>query len=257
MTGTPSSQSQELSGIVMTNSKPLAIITGAGRGIGRAVAIRLTQLGYRLVLVSRTTEQLQETLRLLGTTISNSDAIAVTADVTIASDMQKVVDQAIKFTGRIDVVVNNAGSASLLTVEGTTPAEFDGQIAVNLSGAFYLTHYAWPHLKQSKGVIVNVSSQASRDPLVTPDGTFHAYAAAKAGLNLLTLTLAREGAPLGIRAFSIAPGAVETKALRDIASKDVFPEHLTLSPDDVAQTIEACIAGPLRHASGEVIWMKR
>jgi len=241
----------------MTNSKPLAIITGAGRGIGRAVAIRLTQLGYKLVLISRTTEQLHETIRLLSTAHPNPDAIAVTADVTIAPDMRRVVDQAIEFAGRIDVVVNNAGSASLLSIENTTPAEFDRQIAGNLSGAFYLTHYAWPHLKQSKGVIVNVSSQAARDPLVTPEGTFHAYAAAKAGLNLLTLTLAREGAPLGIRAFAVAPGAVETKALRDIASKDVFPEHLTLSPDDVAQTIEACIAGPLRHASGEVIWMKR
>ena len=228
---------------------PVAVITGAGRGIGRATALRFAAMGYRLVLVSRSMDQLQETARLAGDAMCQ----CVAADVGDEASVRRVIQTAIDFAGRIDVLVNNAGHALRLDVGQTSPSQFASQFATNLFGPFALVHHAWPWLKQSKGVIVNVSSQAARDPL----GGFHAYASAKAALNMLTLTLAREGAAHGIRAVAVAPGAVETKALRDIASVEDFPSQFTLDPDDVARVIVDCAAGSLAHCSGEVIWMKK
>jgi NAD(P)-dependent dehydrogenase (short-subunit alcohol dehydrogenase family) len=107
--------------------------------------------------------------------------------------------------------------------------------------------------KPAGGVIVNVSSMAAKDPLPG----FLAYAAAKAGLNLFGLALAREGAPYDIRVHTVAPGSVETGMFRALVDEQTWPREKTLDPADVARVIAACADGTLRHASGGVIYLNR
>jgi NAD(P)-dependent dehydrogenase (short-subunit alcohol dehydrogenase family) len=228
-----------------------AIITGAGRGIGRATAIELAARGYRLMLVSRSADQLDETARLCK---FPDGCIAFAAGVTRAEQVEQIVARAEKAFGRIDAVIHCAGLAPVRTVEEMCLAEWHDTINTNLSAAFYLAHAAWPVFrKQQRGVVVNVSSLASRDPFPG----FAAYGAAKAGVNLFGLILAREGAPIGVRVHTVAPGAVETEMLRKILTKEQFPTERTMEPSDVARVIAQCVNGDLRYTSGEVIYLHK
>jgi 3-oxoacyl-[acyl-carrier protein] reductase len=228
---------------------PVAIITGAGRGIGRAIAIELAAKGYRLVLVSRNADQLRETAEL-----SDDKALIVPADVTDPQQVRDVVEQALATFGRIDVLVNNAGNAPAKSVEQTTSDEWRNVIDTNLSSTFYFSQAVWPTFrKQTSGVIVNISSLAARDPFTG----FHAYGAAKAGVNLLTLSMAREGAEHGIRVHAVAPGAVETSLFRTLLTSEQFPTERALVPADVARVVAGCISGDLAYTSGEVIWLRK
>lgn len=229
---------------------PSAIITGGGRGIGRATAIELSARGYRLMLVARSADQLDETARLCKST----EAVAFAADVTRHEQVDQLVARAEKAFRRIDAIIHAAGVAPVRSVEQMSIEEWHETINTNLSAAFYLAHAAWPVFKkQQRGVVVNVSSLASRDPFPG----FAAYGAAKAGINLFGLILAREGAPLGVRVHTIAPGAVETEMLRKILTKDQFPTERTMESVDVARVIVQCVDGDLRYTSGEVIYLHK
>jgi NAD(P)-dependent dehydrogenase (short-subunit alcohol dehydrogenase family) len=124
----------------------------------------------------------------------------------------------------------------------------------NLSAAFYLARAVWPTFETQKGgVIVNISSMAARDPFPG----FAAYGAAKAGLNLFGLALAREGQPINVRVHTVAPGSVETAMFRGIMSAEQWPTDKTLDPAEVARVVAACVHGDLRHTSGEVIYVHK
>ncbi len=227
---------------------PVAIITGAGRGIGNATAIELNRRGFAVVLVSRSEPELAQTAKACRT------ALVVCADVTVQADVDRIVAESLGKFGRIDALVNNAGYAPMLSVEATSPDEFRKVLEVNLTAAFTLSRKCWPtFVKQSAGVIVNVSSMAAKDPL----RGFAAYGAAKAGLNILGLTMAREGAPHGIRVHTIAPGSVETKMFRALVDEKTWPREKTLAPADVAAMIAGCVTGELKYTSGEVIYIRR
>jgi NAD(P)-dependent dehydrogenase (short-subunit alcohol dehydrogenase family) len=229
-------------------SAPVAIITGAGSGIGRATAIALASKGYRLILCGRRTPVLHETAKLAG------GGLVITADITKPGDVDHLVENSLREFGRIDAVVNNAGFAPLRSIEEMSITDWHTVIDTNLSAAFYLCKAVWPVFKrQGGGVVVNVSSIAARDPFPG----LGAYGAAKAGLNLLSLALAREGANIGVRVYTIAPGAVETEMFRGIMNAEQFPTERTLQPADVARVIVQCIAGDLQFTSGEVIWMRK
>jgi 3-oxoacyl-[acyl-carrier protein] reductase len=135
-----------------------------------------------------------------------------------------------------------------------TPEEWRAVIETNLSAAFYLTRAAWPAFERQRGgVVVNISSAAARDPFPG----FAAYGAAKAGLNLLGLSAAREGEKIGVRVHTIAPSAVETEMFRGIMTRDQYPSEKTLDPAEVARMIALCVTGELRYASGEVIYVHK
>jgi NAD(P)-dependent dehydrogenase (short-subunit alcohol dehydrogenase family) len=226
----------------------VAVITGAGGGIGRATAIELAARGYRLVLCGRKRASLEATADAAG------GGAVVPADITLADQVEQVVATAVSQFGRVDLLVNNAGIAPLLGIEQTTDEQWHKVIDTNLSAVFYLCRAVWPHFRrQGGGVIVNVSSLAARDPFPG----FAAYGAAKAGLNLLGLSLAREGATMGVRVCTVAPGAVETDLFRSLMTPEQFPASNTLDPADVAKVIAQCAGGELRFTSGEVIWMHR
>jgi NAD(P)-dependent dehydrogenase (short-subunit alcohol dehydrogenase family) len=227
---------------------PVAIITGAGRGIGRATAIELARRGYRLALAARRGEDLDETARLAG------GGLCVPTDVTDPQQVDRLARQALERFGRIDAVVNNAGLAPVRSIAEMTPREWRDVIDTNLSAAFYLTRAAWPaFVKQKGGVVVNVSSAAARDPFPG----FAAYGAAKAGLNLFGLSAAREGEPIGVRVHTIAPSAVETEMFRGLMTPEQYPADKTLDPADLARMIASCVTGELRYTSGETIYVHK
>src|SRR4051794_20960259 len=127
-------------------TQPVAIITGAGRGIGRAIAGELARRGYRLTLVARTEKELHETHQHFG-----GDALISPCDVTDPAVVERVVAQTHEKFGRIDALVNNAGAAPVLPVEQTTPEEWRRVIDTNLSAAFYFVRAVWSIMKRQGG----------------------------------------------------------------------------------------------------------
>jgi hypothetical protein len=227
---------------------PVAVISGAGRGIGRAAAVELAQRGYRLSLASRSEQQLDETARMAGT------GIIVPTDVTNPQQVNSLIEKTNTHYGRIDAVAHCAGLAPSVPVEQMTDAQWRDVIDANLSSAFYLARAVWPTFRsQQSGVIVNLSSFSSRDPFPG----FAAYGAAKAAINVFSLVLAREGRQHGVRVHTIAPSAVETGMFRALVSEQQWPREKTLDPADVACVIAQCVCGDLRHTSGEVIFLSK
>lgn len=228
---------------------PVAIITGAGSGIGRATAVQLGFEGYTVVLVGRRRERLEQTADGVS-----SEAVILPADVSRPVEAERLVADTVAAAGRVDAIVHCAGLAPLLPIEQMDTDLFDAVIATNLSAAFYLAKAAWEPMKtQGGGVIVNLSSESARDPFTG----FAAYGAAKAGVNLLGLSLAREGHPHNIRIHTVAPAAVETEMFRGLMTPEQYSSDKTLDPTDVARVIVQCITGDLQYASGEVIYLHK
>lgn len=227
-------------------SRPVALVTGAGGGIGRATAAELSRHGYAVALAGRTESTLRQTAGEVA------DSLVLVGDVSDPEQARSLVQRVIERFGRLDALVNNAGYAPVRSVEEMTDQEWRRTIDTNLSAAFYLCRSAWPVFRrQNGGVVVNISSLSARDPF----SGFAAYGAAKAGLNLLGLALAREGAAINVRVHTLGLGAVETPMFRTILSHEAFPTEKTMQPADVARVIWECIAGTLGYTAGEVIWL--
>jgi 3-oxoacyl-[acyl-carrier protein] reductase len=228
----------------------IVIVTGAGRGIGRAIARRLAAGGAKVVIASRTQESLDETRRLIER--ANGIALAVAADVSRAEDVQRMVDEALAAFGTVDVLVNNVGLAPVMTILQMEPPVFDAIIATNVRTVYLCSRAVWPIMADhGGGVIVNISSVSAYDPFPG----FAAYGAAKAFVKTYTHALAAEGKSCGIRVHGVAPGAVETEMLRG-AFPD-FPADQTLQPDDVASFVELLLCPSCRHVSGQTIIIKK
>ncbi len=228
----------------------VVMVTGGGRGIGRAACVRFAQSGDRIMAVARTRTELEETRRLVlacGGTCELS-----CADVTVEEEVGAAVQDALDAFGRVDVLVNAAGVAPLGAIEELDADVFDTILSVNVRGVFLACRGVWPHMvKQGGGVIVNLSSVASEDPFPG----FAAYGASKAWVNAWTRGLAEEGRPKNISVFSIAPGAVETKMLRD-AFPD-YPKKATMAPGDVAEMIHTLASPGCRYATGRTIVFRK
>ena len=233
----------------MTSLKPpVALITGAGSGIGRATAVELGRRGYRVVLVGRRRTLLEETAGLVGPLTP----FVFPADVSDPLACAAAVEATVREIGSLHALINSAGLAPVLSIEQTTAEQWKAVLDTNLSATYYLSRCAWPHFqRQNGGVIVNLSSLAARDPFPH----LSAYAAAKAGLNGLSLALGREGAAWNIRVHTLGLGAVETTMLRGVVSAEALPTERTLSPEAVATIIGQCVAGELLATNGEVIWV--
>jgi NAD(P)-dependent dehydrogenase (short-subunit alcohol dehydrogenase family) len=227
----------------------VGIITGAGSGIGRAAAVALAQRSYRLALVGRREAPLRETASMLA-----GEHLVIPTDISDSTACRSVMSRTEAAFGRIDVLVNNAGLAPMVPIEETGPAVLDEVFGVNALGPAYLIHFAWPiFLRQGGGCIVNVSTMGTVDPFPG----FFAYAAAKAAVNLMIRSCAKEGRDYGIRAFAVAPGAVETAMLRRIVSESKLPASQTLSPEEVAGVIVECIEGKRDAEAGKLITIEK
>jgi len=231
-------------------SAKCAVITGASRGIGLAIALRLGKAGYCVIVAARHESEFEQAMEQIS--VTGAACAAVTADVAEPEQAEEIIAAAIERFDRVDVLVNNAGCAPLAPIDEFSTADFERVAAVNMAAIFHTTRAVWPVLKrQGGGVIVNVSSVASVDPFPG----FAVYGASKAWVNLFTQATAAEGKPHGIRVFAVAPGAVETQMMRT-AFPD-FPADKTLTPDDVAGVIESLCEDRMARTSGQTMFVRK
>ncbi|MFD8693092.1 SDR family NAD(P)-dependent oxidoreductase [Streptomyces sp. NPDC059651] len=181
----------------------VAVVTGAGSGIGRATAIALARSGAHVLGVGRRREALEETAR------THANIAVLSLDICEDGAPDTVVSTAVDRWGRLDVLVNNAGVTALMPLADTDRSVIDNMFAVNVTAPSLLAHAALPHLRVSSGSIVNVSSTYGHRPL---SGGAH-YAATKSAIEQLTRSWALELAPEGVRVNSIAPGPTQTEVL--------------------------------------------
>lgn len=228
----------------------VVLVTGAGRGIGRATCVRFGQAGCDVAASARTESELRETARLVSGRGVRCETVC--ADVALREDMDAVIDHAVHAFGRVDVLVNCAGVAPLGNIDELEPEVFETILDVNISGVYHACRAVWGVMsRQNEGCIVNVSSVAAFDPFPG----FAAYGASKAWVNAWTRGLAEEGRKLNIRVFALAPGAVNTKMLRD-AFPD-FPDDQMLDPAEVADMIFTLADPACRHATGQTIVFRK
>ena len=208
----------------------VALLTGAGGGIGRATAEKLAQLGMKLVLLGGNhREKLEKTREAVA---KYSEAVTIPGDLTDLDFIASGVERAVEAFGVVDVLVNNAGVAQSAAIETISPEEFDRIMAINFRAPFFLTQKMLPYLKRSKAAtIINICSVVAHAgyPLQS------VYTASKHAMLGFTKSLAREYYKAGIRVHAISPGGVYTDMVK-ISRPDLTPEGMIM-PEDIADLV--------------------
>ncbi len=225
---------------------PVALITGGGRGIGRAIALSLAREGYSLCIAARSRGELEETRRLSNLPIER--ALIVLVDLADEDSAEAVVETALDLFGRIDVLVNNAGWApprtALVKMRGS---DADRILAVNLRAPIALSRMAATAMaERGSGAIVNIASSAARN-LAAGEAV---YAASKAGLVAFTHAAFAELGDRGIKVSVVIPGLVDTTLIPNNKRLD---RELMLAPDDVAAAVLDIVKSPARVCPVEVV----
>ncbi|MBI3607336.1 MAG: SDR family NAD(P)-dependent oxidoreductase [Nitrospirae bacterium] len=226
----------------MTTATPVVVVTGASRGLGRAVALRCGGARWRVAVHYRVRRDAADSV-VAAIAEAGGEAIACQADVARASSLADVVERVMSRWGRIDAWINNAGVIDDQLAVATPDAAWDRVIATNLSSAWYALRAVAPvMIEQREGVILNVASLAA---LQGRQGQ-SAYAASKAGLIALTRTAARELAPHGIRVNAVCPPVLETESAASRApalrAQQLLPAPI--EPHQAADTVFAVLGLP-------------
>jgi len=229
-----------------------ALVTGGGRGIGEAICRAFAAQGARVAVADIDPAAADATVGVLP----GDEGLAVEMDVASTDSVRKGVERAISCFGHLDILVNNAGFVTYTTVDDCSEEVWDRILAVNLKGTFFCAQAAAGHMKdRGSGTIINMSSLAAKNGGLAAGPP---YAAAKAGVLTLTITLARALAPHGIRVNGIAPGIIDTQMTRGLS-----PDHAELArqiplgekgtPEDVAHCALFLASEEARHITGEII----
>jgi len=233
----------------------VAIVTGASRGLGRAIAIKLASLGAKVVVNYRSnTSAAEEVLSLIRE--AGGEAIPVQADVSIFDDAQRLVKSTLEHFGRLDILVNNAGTTRDGLLVRMSEEDWDIVIDTNLKGAFNCTKAAQRRmLKQRYGRIVNITSVAG---LAGNAGQTN-YVAAKAGLIGFTKALAKEVGSRNITVNAVAPGYIPTDLSAslppDLIAKglDMTPLGHPGTPEDIANAVAFLVSDDASYITGQVL----
>ena len=240
----------------------VAIVTGASRGIGRAIALGLAGNGWNVAInYARSADAAEEVKRDVESRGGAGRGVIVQADVSKGEDRKRLVDETIRAWGRIDLLVNNAGVAPDVRADILEASEesFDRLININLKGPYFLTQLVARTMIESKtpGKIVNVTSVSA----YTASTNRGDYCVSKAGLTMMTQLYAARLAEHGINVYEIRPGVIETdmtgpvKAKYDklIFEQDLTPIRRWGKPEDVAAAVNAIASNLLPFSTGEVI----
>jgi NAD(P)-dependent dehydrogenase (short-subunit alcohol dehydrogenase family) len=234
---------------------PVVVVTGAGSGLGRSLAISLAAKGHRLTIVGRTKERLLET----QAEMAGAECLTLPVDITEEGAGEYIVSQTLDAFQRLDAVVNNAGMARMAGIEQLTVAEAEAMVRTNLVGPALLIRHAIAALRETKGTVVNVGSIGGL--LAVPSRAM--YGASKAALHHLTRSLARELAP-DVRVNTVLPGAIDTPMYDDLGCSadqvaelrrsliDTTPLGRMGTPDDVVPWIEHLLGPAGRWVTGSL-----
>ena len=238
----------------MNLSSRVAIVTGSGQGIGREIALLLAERGASVVI----SDVNEATAKAVAAEIEskNVKSIAVTANVTVSADVNKLVEQALSSFGHIDILVNNAGITRDNLLMRMSEADWDLVLNINLKGAFLCTQAVIRHMmKQRWGRIVNIASVVG----VIGNAGQANYSASKAGLIGLTKSTAREVASRGITVNAVAPGFIDTGMTQKLTEnvKQEFLKQIPVGyfglPKDVANAVAFLASEEAHYITGQVL----
>lgn len=211
-----------------------AIVTGANRGIGKAVALILGQAGAKVALVGRNLAQLEAVADVIR---PECEASVFRADVSVKAQVDQMVAQAVEAFGHLDILVNNAGVNQSAPIEELEEGAWDDVLNINLKGAYFCIKSVVPAMRhQGSGRIINIASISGQTGGVAAGAN---YSASKGGMVAMTKTLARELAPFGITVNAIAPGQIDTSMGAVPADRlekllEQIPLHRLGVPEDIA-----------------------
>lgn len=223
-------------------------ITGAGRGLGKALAERFSAEGASLVLGARSTPEIDDLASKLG------DAIAIQTDVRSATDCARLIDAAMAEYERLDVMINNAGLAIYGPAEGMSEDAIDLMVDTNIKGVIHGSLAAWRVMKEQRhGLIMNISSIAGK--LHLPNESV--YGATKWAVNGFTGTLRLEAAAYGVRVTTVCPGGIDTPFWKEMDYYP-FPDHIDpardfMRPEEVAESVVEVALKSERYVIPELV----
>ena len=233
----------------------VAIVTGAGQGIGRAISLSLAKKGAGLVIAdinSETASKVAEVIRDTG-----GKAIAHKTDVSKVDEIKTLVNRTVQEFGTVDILVNNAGIFHTTPVEDITEEEWDRMMAINLKSVFFLSQQVLPFMKAKKsGRIISMSSLAGR---MGGYANGVGYSASKAGIIGLTMALARRVAEFNITVNAVAPGTTESEIIKQISQEklDAIKESIPLKrlgkPENIAEVVAFLASEEAEFITGAVI----
>ena len=249
------------------NNRPVSLVTGAGRGIGRGVAVELAKLGHAVVInYAGNAGAAEECLRLVRE--AGGDGITARADVSVSTDRERLVQETLDAYGRIDLLVNNAGVAPSVRADLLEAGEesFDRLININLKGPYFLTQLVARRMIEQ---VRRGDPNAFGLPRIVTITSVSAYAAsinrgdycvAKAGLAMMTALYAARLAEYGVNVYEVRPGVIATDMTEGVKEKydrmieqGAWPIRRWGQPEDVGRAVAAIARGDFPYSTGEVI----
>jgi NAD(P)-dependent dehydrogenase (short-subunit alcohol dehydrogenase family) len=249
------------------NNRPVSLVTGAGRGIGRGIAVELAKLGHAVVVnYAGNAVAAEECLRLVRE--AGGDGITAQADVSISTDRERLVQETLGAYGRIDMLVNNAGVAPSVRADLLEAGEesFDRLINVNLKGPYFLTQLVARRMIEQirRGDVIAFG--LPRIVTITSVSVYTAsvnrgdYCVAKAGLAMMTALYAARLAEFGVNVYELRPGVIATDMTEGVKEKydrmieqGAWPIRRWGQPEDIGRAVAAIARGDFPYSTGEVI----
>jgi NAD(P)-dependent dehydrogenase (short-subunit alcohol dehydrogenase family) len=248
----PGGDNREDGGVIMKLAGKVAIISGAGSGVGRATMVLFAREGAKVVGCGRTAASGEETMRLVRE--AGGDGCFIPTDVRISSDVERLISETVKSYGRLDILVNNASvgysyPGSMDAVADTPEADWDDVISINLKSVYLMSRFSIPEMRKAGGgSIVNVASIGGVRGM--PDA--HAYSAAKGGVVNLTRSMAITYGPEKIRVNCMAPGGIDTEM---IASRMADINTLLADPATATMISPMCRVGQPEEMAKAILYL--